>query len=697
MNFLNEYSIIAFLSAVTISYLGIFIFLSNPTRKINIIFCIYSLSIAFWTLCQGFLFACQSFGTRGIAELLAKTQHIGVFFLPTLFLHSTLIAVKNEQKSHLLKTAYTISLLFTIILPTSLFIKGMQPLGKFTNIVVVGKLYPALVIFFVACVTTSFYYLYHAVKKSSGKQKKQLSYLFWGSIIGYVGGSLNFAWPLGFDLYPYNPYGTLAIPVYILIIVYAIFKYNFMDIKFAITSTGIFLTIYAVVLGVPFWLGFGKQQWMYSLLSMGVLATAGPFIYGKLKQQAERKILSKQIEYQHALRSLAKTITQVKDLDTLFDHIVTNVYDLVKPEYAAVYTISKAQKAYMLKIQRSFEHPMVADRFAIDSILAQALNHDKKAIFSELINDPAVNETMVETILVPFFAEEKLYGIMTVGAKVDKSLYGQGDIEVFDILSSEMSIAVENLLFWREEKSRIMREEQIRRQKAMDNFSASLAHEIDNPIFSVQCAIDALKHDIQTTAKGLMPEEKLSEIITTLTDIGQSTRRISKIIKAIREFSGQNTGEMKALSMDAVADNLISIVGPQIKHENIIFNINITQDLFVNGNKIHLIELLMNLTSNSIHAVKNNGLIEKKINLAVMRNSDSTCLVEVSDNGYGIEPDLIEDIFLDFVTTKPSGEGSGMGLARCRKIAENHHGKLWAQSQGKGKGAAFFVELPLLK
>jgi signal transduction histidine kinase len=531
----------------------------------------------------------------------------------------------------------------------------------------------------------------------NGIKRNQAKYVFLSTLIGFGGGSIGFSLGYNINLYPLNPFSTYCVTLYTLIFAYAIVRYRLMDIKVAITSTGIFLTIYTAVLGIPFWLGFGEHQWMYSLLSMGVLATAGPFIYGKLKQQAERKILHKQIEYQHALRRLAKTITQVKDLDSLFDHIVTNVYDLVQPDYVAIYILSNAQKAYMLKIKRTNDHPYTKESFPVDSILVQVLNHDKKAIFSELVNDPAINETMIETILVPFFAEEKLYGVMVVGAKTDKSLYAQGDIEVFDILLSEMSIAVENLLFWKEEKSRIMREEQIRRQKAMDNFSASLAHEIDNPIFSVQCAIDALKQDIATTAKGLMPEDKLEYILATLTDIGQSTRRISKIIKAIREFSGKNTGEMKPLNMDDVIENLISIVGPQIKHENIAFNINISHDIFIEGNKIHLIELLMNLASNSIHAVKNNGTIDKKIDISLTRDNSSVCVVMISDNGYGIEPDLIEDIFLDFVTTKPSGEGSGMGLARCRKIAENHHGKIWAKSEGKGKGAAFFVELPLLK
>ena len=59
-------------------------------------------------------------------------------------------------------------------------------------------------------------------------------------------------------------------------------------------------------------------------------------------------------------------------------------------------------------------------------------------------------------------------------------------------------------------------------------------------------------------------------------------------------------------------------------------------------------------------------------------------------------PNLKEDIFLDFVTTKPSSENLGMGLSRARKIIHLHNGKIWAQSQGEGMGAAIFIELPMV-
>ena len=82
--------------------------------------------------------------------------------------------------------------------------------------------------------------------------------------------------------------------------------------------------------------------------------------------------------------------------------------------------------------------------------------------------------------------------------------------------------------------------------------------------------------------------------------------------------------------------------------------------------------------------------------LRVYKNSFRTVLIEFSDNGCGIKPEILEDIFLDFVTTKGSSEGMGMGLARARKIVTMYGGRIWARSDGEGKGASIFVELPSL-
>jgi signal transduction histidine kinase len=104
----------------------------------------------------------------------------------------------------------------------------------------------------------------------------------------------------------------------------------------------------------------------------------------------------------------------------------------------------------------------------------------------------------------------------------------------------------------------------------------------------------------------------------------------------------------------------------------------------------------MNLAKNSLHALalKDN---ERLISLLAYKDSPDTFMMVFKDNGYGIDKDKLEDIFLDYVTTKSSSEGTGFGLSFVRRVIEDHNGRIWAESEGKGKGSAFFVLLPLAK
>ena len=166
------------------------------------------------------------------------------------------------------------------------------------------------------------------------------------------------------------------------------------------------------------------------------------------------------------------------------------------------------------------------------------------------------------------------------------------------------------------------------------------------------------------------------------------------MIKAVREFSSQTKGEFTQVNIDEVMEVFDSIVVPQFKHEEIALTKEVEPNIKLKGNKIHIEEVLVNLAINAIHATKHNKKEKKWASLKIYKNTPNTFLIEFSDNGYGIKKDLIEDIFLDFVTTKASTEGTGMGLARVRKIVENHGGKVWAESKGEGQGAVFYAELP---
>ena len=78
-----------------------------------------------------------------------------------------------------------------------------------------------------------------------------------------------------------------------------------------------------------------------------------------------------------------------------------------------------------------------------------------------------------------------------------------------------------------------------------------------------------------------------------------------------------------------------------------------------------------------------------------IRKEGENIVIEMTDNGYGIEAKVLKQLFQVPTTTKGSLEGTGLGLYRIRQIVDTLKGKAWAESEGKGKGARFIAELPI--
>jgi len=180
--------------------------------------------------------------------------------------------------------------------------------------------------------------------------------------------------------------------------------------------------------------------------------------------------------------------------------------------------------------------------------------------------------------------------------------------------------------------------------------------------------------------------------------------RVYDMVKAVREFSKQDTGDFTTVSLDDVVKNSL-LLSPQIRTENIKLTEEVEPGLMVHGNKVQLENVLVNLIGNGTHAVGKNDLANRRFWLKVYRKNDDKVRIEFEDNGYGIPPgkdpkrgvEFREAIFMDFVTTKASSTNTGMGLSHCRKTIDRHKGRIWAESEGEGKGAKFVIELPLWK
>jgi signal transduction histidine kinase len=108
------------------------------------------------------------------------------------------------------------------------------------------------------------------------------------------------------------------------------------------------------------------------------------------------------------------------------------------------------------------------------------------------------------------------------------------------------------------------------------------------------------------------------------------------------------------------------------------------------GDRVQLQQVMMNLTTNSIDAMKAVGGT-RELAVTSQRDENGQLLVSVSDTGVGLPLQQADQIFNAFFTTKPSG--TGMGLRICRSIVESHGGRLWAGNNSP-RGAVFFFTLP---
>ena len=146
--------------------------------------------------------------------------------------------------------------------------------------------------------------------------------------------------------------------------------------------------------------------------------------------------------------------------------------------------------------------------------------------------------------------------------------------------------------------------------------------------------------------------------------------------------------------IEEALEGFTELIKPQFKKDKVELKFEVEEDLpLIFGDRIQFEEILMNFVMNSAHALRFED--DKSVLVKIFKKDERTIRLECSDKGYGIPAKIIEDIFLSSVTTKGSSEGTGLGLYRVRKIVDLFKGKVWAESEGKGKGSTFIVELPV--
>ena len=251
----------------------------------------------------------------------------------------------------------------------------------------------------------------------------------------------------------------------------------------------------------------------------------------------------------------------------------------------------------------------------------------------------------------------------------------------------------------------------VQREKmaGLGELTAGIAHEIQNPLnfvnnFSDVNAelVDELKEELKT-GNIQLANEIADSIKENEQKINHHGKRADAIVKGMLQHSRTSTGQKEPTDINALADEYLRLAYHGLRAKDKSFNAKFETDFDPGVGKVNIIpqdigRVMLNLINNAFYAVTEkkkqvNGDFEPTVVVATKRNNGKI-EIRVKDNGSGISQKVLDKIFQPFFTTKPPGQGTGLGLSLAYDIVTKGHGGDLNVKTKDGEGSEFIIQLP---
>lgn len=282
-------------------------------------------------------------------------------------------------------------------------------------------------------------------------------------------------------------------------------------------------------------------------------------------------------------------------------------------------------------------------------------------------------------ICVPLVVSGTTLGALTFATAESRRRYTDADLNLASDLANRAAVAIENNQLYRALKDADRRK---------DEFLATLAHELRNPLAPVRNAVELLKHAnvdkaVASEARSMMERQiaHMARLIDDLMDVSRITRA-KLVLRREKVNLGAIVTQVADVCRKTYADRHhdIRVVAPD-------------ELLHVDGDAVRLDQVIGNLLNNACKYTDPGGIIEVR----ATREGDDA-VVSVRDNGIGISPKMLPKVFDMFTqahhSTERAGGGLGIGLSLVKGLVELHGGSVKAHSAGEGCGSEFVVRLP---
>ncbi|TXD70023.1 GHKL domain-containing protein [Aequorivita lipolytica] len=261
---------------------------------------------------------------------------------------------------------------------------------------------------------------------------------------------------------------------------------------------------------------------------------------------------------------------------------------------------------------------------------------------------------------------------------------------------------------------------QAEKMASLGELTAGIAHEIQNPLNFVnnfsEVSNELLAEMNLELNKGAIEEAKAisEDIKQNLEKIAHHGKRADGIVKGMLQHSQKNTGEKEFTDINKLADEYLRLAYHGLRAKDKSFNATLETDYDDSIGKIEIVpqdigRVVLNLITNAFYAVNerknesNDKDFKPTVSVSTKKGKEKI-QISVKDNGNGIPKNILDKIFQPFFTTKPTGQGTGLGLSLSYDIVKANGGELKVETKvdegnpddfGKGKGTEFIISLPI--
>lgn len=255
----------------------------------------------------------------------------------------------------------------------------------------------------------------------------------------------------------------------------------------------------------------------------------------------------------------------------------------------------------------------------------------------------------------------------------------------------------------------------VQREKmaSLGELTAGIAHEIQNPLNFVN-NFSEINKELLEELKDLLDNENLSpegkidieplvESVTVNSQkINHHGKRADAIVKGMLQHSRSNTGQKESTDINALIDEFLRLSYHGLRAKDKSFNATIQSDFDVTAGRLNIVSqdfgrVLINIFNNAFYSINEKSKEQGKAYAPTLSvntiKSGNKVIIRIRDNGKGIPKNILDKIYQPFFTTKPTGEGTGLGLSLSYEIIKAHGGELEVETK-EGEFAEFKIILP---